>query len=282
MDEDGSFYDLDKLYTPKKVTMGHKAAALVMGDTHVRFVDPGVVKATFTNPDSMNAILRPEVLVFHDVLDFHSQNHHHKFKVFTKIAKHKGRKSSVEEEVQECADFVDSVVRDKQKAVFAASNHPDALARWIEDVDWKQDPENCVFYLKTALAMAESSAMHESGASHIDPFVYWMQQKLKRVRQCHFPARDESVMIAGIECSMHGDKGPNGSRGSIKGFGKIGVKSVIGHSHTPGAMDGVYQVGTSSKLKLEYNSGASSWMHCHCVVYPNGKRSLLWIIDGSW
>jgi len=81
---------------------------------------------------------------------------------------------------------------------------------------------------------------------------------------------------------MHGDKGPNGSRGAIRGFGRIGVRSIIGHSHTPGVMDGVYQVGTSSRLRLEYSSGPSSWMHCHCVIYPNGKRSLIWIIDGEW
>lgn len=282
IDEDGSFYDLDSRYTASEVTTGHRAAALVMGDTHVRFVDPGVVKATFTAKDSMNNVLNPEILVFHDVLDFHSQNHHHRDKVFTKVAKHKFKKSCVEDEVDECAAFVDSVMRDDQRGVFAASNHPDALARWVESSDWKHDPENCVFYLKTALVMAESALMTKHGASRIDPFVYWMQQKLKRVQQCHFPSRDEPVMIADVDCGMHGDQGPNGSRGNIKSFGKIGVKSVIGHTHAPGVMDGVYQVGTSSLLRLEYNSGPSSWMHCHCVIYPNGKRSLLFIIEGKW
>ena len=47
-------------------------------------------------------------------------------------------------------------------------------------------------------------------------------------------------------------------------------------------MDGVYQVGTSSRLKLEYNSGPSSWLHTHCCIYPNGKRTLITIIDGQW
>jgi hypothetical protein len=220
--------------------------------------------------------------VFHDVLDFHSQNHHHRNKVFTKIAKHRFRKSCVEDEIDECATFVDSMVKDNQKAVFAASNHPDALARWVEDSDWKHDPENCVFYLKTALVMAESARMGESGAGCDDPFIHWMKHKLKRIKQCSFPARDEPVMIRGVECGMHGDKGPNGSRGSIRSFGRIGVKSVIAHGHGPGVMDGVYQVGTSSLLRLEYNSGPSNWMHCHNVIYPNGKRSLLFIIEGSW
>lgn len=282
MDDDGSFYDLDSLYRPDgTVTSGHCAEVLILGDLHERFVDPGVVRATF-GARGMVDVLQPSAVVFHDVMDFHSQNHHHSRKVFTKIAKHRGDRSSVEDEVDECAAFIDKHARDGQRIVFAPSNHPDALARWVEDSDWKDDPENAEFYLKTALAMAESARMSDTGASYIDPFVYWMRQKLGRVNQCEFPARDESVMIAGIECGMHGDKGPNGSRGAIRGFGRIGVRSIIGHSHTPGVMDGVYQVGTSSRLRLEYNSGPSSWMHCHCAVYPNGKRALLWVIGGKW
>lgn len=282
LDDDGSFYDLDCLYSEGGVTRGIPVAGLVLGDLHERFVDPNVVKATFTSKNSMLNILNPEAVVYHDVMDFHSRNHHHRHKPFSNLAKQMSQRSSVEDEIDECAAFVDRHAREGQRIIFAASNHPDALLRWVEDTDWKDDPENAVFYLKTALAIAMSVSMSGSGASYIDPFVYWMQQKLKTIQQCVFPGRDESVMIAGIECGMHGDKGPNGSRGSIKGFGRIGVKSVIGHSHTAGVMDGVYQTGTSSNLKLEYNSGPSSWSHTHCCIYPNGKRTLLWIIDGKW
>jgi len=281
MDDDGSFYDLDAMYSGDTVERGIPIEALVLGDLHERFVDPGVVRATF-GAGGMTETLRPKAVVFHDVMDFHSQNHHHARKVFTKIAKHRGDRSSVEDEVNECAAFIDRHAQDGQRVVFVPSNHPDALARWVEDSDWKEDPENAEFYLKTALAMAESARMSDSGASYLDPFVYWMRQKLGSAAQCEFPARDESVMIAGIECGMHGDKGPNGARGAIRGFGRIGVRSIIGHSHTPGVMDGVYQVGTSSRLRMEYNAGPSSWMHCHCAVYRNGKRSLLWVVDGHW
>lgn len=282
IDSDGSFYDLDCLYNADGVTRGIAVAGLVLGDLHERFVDPDVVKATFSRKNSIVNTVRPQAIVFHDVMDFHSQNHHHKHKVFTKIAKNKESRSSVEDEIDECAAFIDRYTLDGQRIIFAPSNHPDALARWVEDTDWKEDPENCEFYLKTALAMAISARMADSGASYIDPFVYWMRQKLARAEQCEFPHRDESVMLCNIEVGMHGDKGPNGSRGAIKGFGRIGVKSIIGHSHTPGVIDGVYQVGTSSRLRLEYSSGPSSWMHCHCLIYPNGKRTLIWIIDGEW
>lgn len=282
IDEDGSFYDLDNFYSGNKIKRNQALAGLVLGDLHERFVDPSVVKATFSAKDSMINVLKPKAIAFHDVMDFHSANHHHRKKVFTKIAKHRDKRSSVEDEVNECARFIEKHTKPDQRVIFVPSNHPDALGRWVEDTDWKDDPENCVFYLKTALAMAESAQMSESGASYIDPFVYWMSQKLACADRCEFPARDESVLIAGIECGMHGDKGPNGARGNVRGFGRIGVKSIIGHSHTPAVIDGVYQVGTSSRLRMEYNSGPSSWMHCHCFVYLNGKRSLNFIINGKW
>jgi hypothetical protein len=60
------------------------------------------------------------------------------------------------------------------------------------------------------------------------------------------------------------------------------VKTIIGHSHSPGIDGGCYQTGTSTPLRLDYNKGPSSWLNCHCVLYANGKRSLLPIIDGEW
>jgi hypothetical protein len=282
LDDDGSFYDLDSFYTAFGFSIGVPVAALVLGDLHERFVDQGVVKATFSDKLSMMNLLKPEAIVYHDAVDFHSRNHHHRLLPFTKIAKQKADRGGVEDEINECAAFVDKWAREGQRIIFAASNHPDALLKWVSETDWRDDPENSLFYLRTAVALAESAHMSPSGASCLDPFVYWMQQKLKTVHQCEFPGRDESVMIKGIEVGMHGDKGPNGSRGAIKGFGRIGVKSIIGHSHTAGVMDGVYQTGTSSNLKLEYNSGPSSWSQTHCCIYANGKRSLLWIIDGKW
>jgi hypothetical protein len=76
--------------------------------------------------------------------------------------------------------------------------------------------------------------------------------------------------------------GTNGSRGSINQYAKIGAKTVIGHSHSPGIRHGAFQTGTSSTLRMDYTRGPSSWAHCHCVIYPNGKRQLIFVIDGYW
>jgi len=63
---------------------------------------------------------------------------------------------------------------------------------------------------------------------------------------------------------------------------KTGKISLTGNSHTPCIEKGVFQVGTSTRLRLEYTFGPSSWLNTHAVVYPNGKRSLLHVIEGEW
>jgi hypothetical protein len=279
---DGSFIDLDHEYDGDKVTHVPQAAGLVMGDSHIRFIDPGVVKATFDAPDSIVKVLNPAEIVWHDALDFHSGNHHHRKKVFIKYGKYHAKRDNVEREVDEACAFIDRVTRLGVANVFVASNHPDAFARWVEETDPRTDPENAVFWAQTFEAMCKGTRWGESGPQTIDPFAYWAKIKLKTAKQAIFLARDESHGIRGIEATYHGDQGPNGSRGDLGGFGKVGVKTVIGHGHGPGQRDGAIQVGTSSRLRLEYNSGPSSWLHTHCVVYRNGKRSLINIIDGEW
>ena len=160
-------------------------------------------------------------------------------------------------------------------------NYDDFFARWIIDTDWRRDPDNAAFYLETAKMMVDSTKMTKHGTSYTDPFIYWVN-KLKGSSPIRCLARDESFNLSGIELSMHGDQGPNGSRGSRENLRRVGVKSIIGHSHSPGIEEGCYQSGTSTPLKLEYNSGPSSWLQCHVVLYANGKRSLLPIIDGEW
>jgi hypothetical protein len=59
-----------------------------------------------------------------------------------------------------------------------------------------------------------------------------------------------------------------------------GTTSLTGNS--PGIFQGVYQVGLSARRNLEYARGPSSWMHCHCLIYPDGHRTLIHIINGKW
>lgn len=279
--KDGSFMDLDKQYSGAECTSTGGIAALVMGDSHVEFMDPAVAEATF-GAGGIVKTLKPEFLVWHDVHDFYSRNHHHEGEAFINFVKHHTGSDDVEAMLDKTFEFIDVNTHKGVKNVFVPSNHPDALAKWVKRADWRSDPRNAKFLLRTALAMLDGAGMGDTGAHTICPFVYWAKKKMVGVDQAIFLRRDESFQVQGIELSYHGDAGLNGARGSRKGFSRIGVKVIIGHSHSPGICEGAYQTGLNCRLGLEYSHGPSSWLQTDCLVYKNGKRSLLNIINGEW
>ena len=65
--------------------------------------------------------------------------------------------------------------------------------------------------------------------------------------------REKDYKLHGVHIGAHGDKGNNGSRGSIQQLELSYGNAVIGHSHSPGILRNIWQVGTSTKLILDYN-----------------------------
>lgn len=271
--------DLDTRYTAHTVEKAPPALALVMGDTHVRSIDPLVERATFGSGGIIET-LRPERLVWHDLLDGYACNPHHRGDPFVAVAKAKGDGGDVRKEVEAAIEFVRKHTRDGIESIIVPSNHDAFLRRWISESDWKAAPHNAEFYLSTALEMVRNARLTEKGAEYPDPFcLHFAAAKVANARTL---AQDESYLCAGIELGMHGDIGPNGARGSIRNLRRIGTKSIIGHAHSPGIDEGCYQVGTSTRLRLEYNHGASGWLNAHCVLTANGKRQIIVIVDGKW
>lgn len=271
--------DLDTRYSPGKVGEAPAPLALVMGDTHVDSICPQVYKATFGKGGIVQT-LRPGNLIWHDLLDSYSCNPHHEGNPFNAVAKLKGQRGSVKEEVDRAIAFVRDNTPPATLSVIVGSNHNDFLRRWILRSDWRQDPLNAEFYLATASAMVQGTKLTTRGTEYPDPFTYWFRQA--KVPRTKVLDEDESFALAGVVLDMHGDRGPNGARGSIRNLRRMGVKSIIGHSHSPGIDEGCYQVGTSTRLRLEYNHGASSWLNCHGLLHVDGKRQLLFIVDGRW
>ncbi len=280
----GEFNDLNELFRADGSVVPQPIKGLVMGDMHVGSTDPSVVKATFGKGGIVRS-LNPEYLVYHDLFDGYSVNHHHGDNPFIEYAKHISGKGSARNEVMNAIDFIASNANLVKHSVVIPSNHDDFLRRWILSTDWRGDPENAEFYLETALAMLKSTKMTDSGTSYQDPFIYWLMKELgDRIEsgQIILPSSQQGFNIAGIAVGMHGDAGPNGARGSIRNLRRIGMRSYIGHGHSPGIDEGCWQVGTSTYLRLEYNRGPSSWMQTHGVIYESGKRSLINMIDGDW
>lgn len=278
---DGSFYDLEARYDPERIVHTEQVKALVMGDTHRDFIDPGVEAATF-GPGGIIDVCKPETLVWHDVNDNYAVNPHHRHNPFNALAKSLGDREDARAELDRTMDFLVRKTAGR-KGIVIPSNHNDFLRRWILNSDWRElPPSNMLFYLQTATAMVEGTKLTSKGTEYPDPFVYWARQSFKGASNIEVLDVDESRVIAGIEVGMHGDLGPNGARGSVRNLRRLGTKSFIGHSHTPGIEEGCYQVGTSTRLRLEYNLGPSSWLNTHGLIYPNGKRALINLIEGCW
>lgn len=276
--DSGEFTDLTKRYSPNGSRPAPQPEAIVLGDTHVDFVDPAVEAGTF-GEGGLVETLQPKRLVFHDLIDSYAVNPHHAGNPFNLIAKLRADRLSAGAEVARAIQYVSSRTSSTRHGVVVSSNHDDFLRRWIVKADWKEDPTNAEFYLETALAMVKATKLGVGGTETPSPFAMLLSAAGANVTAL---AADESLVVAGVELGMHGDVGPSGAPGSIRGLRRIGTRSIIGHSHTPGIEEGCYQVGTSSYLKLEYNRGPSSWLNTHCILHADGKRQLINIIDGTW
>ena len=277
-----SVTDLDTRYYAGRVTKAPRPLALVMGDSHVDAIDPQVESATF-GPDGIVPTLKPRHLVWHDTLDSYAVNPHHNGNPFNAIAKMQAGRSSIEDEVRRACEFVRKRTTGDTISVIVPSNHDDMLARWIVAHDWRTNPVNASFYLRAALEMVKETRMTEIGTEYPSPFPMIFPSMVESMEGIRLLKPDESFTLGGIELSMHGDRGPGGARGSIRNLRRIGIKSIIGHSHCPGIEEGTVQVGTSTNLRLEYTVGSpSAWLNAHCILHDDSKRQLIVIVGGKW
>ena len=276
-DGHGKFYDLDKLYDGDKVTKGHRPEGFVSGDFHAKFVDPQVMRALWTDKDSLVRTLKPKAQVFHDVFDGYAISHHHRHDPFLRVKKHiNGDNDGLSEITCTLERLQECLLCDVN--YITKSNHDEHLARWLKETDWRQDPQNAGLYLETAAAYVRAIQKGEP----FDELEFWCN-RLGLAKKAKFLQRHNVVSIKDIIVSMHGDKGPNGSRGSTRAFNSIGSRSIVAHSHSPSIYKGCVQVGLSARYDLEYAIGSpSSWMHSSAIIYPNGKVTLINVIGGKW
>ncbi len=276
----GSFIDLDLEFSEDSVRKAPPALALATGDTHQRWIDPQVVKATFTDPTSMTKLLRPACIIWNDVLDFHARNHHHTKDWLTGFAKWKSGIESVREEVDDTIRFINKHTPAGRKSFVISSNHDRATARWLREADFRADPINAEYYLELAQMVMQTARRTAGGVAYDDPFILYARQFAKS--NVFYLEQGRSKVIYQVEYGFHGDIGPNGARGSTRNLSTIGVKVTKGHSHVAEIVDGCYSVGKSTG-PLEYEQGGpTSHTQSHVVQYANGKRAVLTIVRGQY
>lgn len=275
-DSKSEFYDIDMHITPKSVKKVNAIEAIVLGDEHVIENCPDVYRATFEGPSSIVETCRPKYIVRHDVIDSYSVSHHHRQSPSIRYKKNLNGTDRLKDELAATAAFIEASTPSFSTSVIVPSNHHQHITKWLEEVDWKLEPWNARLYHEL---WAEWLA-HIDNGQPFHPFTWWMQQNCNA--NVIYLQDDYPFIVKDIYLGYHGDRGPNGARGNINSFSKIGAKTVTGHTHSPGIEKGAYQVGTSSKLNLEYTSGPSSWLNTHCLIHPNGKRQMINILWGDW
>jgi len=289
-EDDGSFYDLTDRYEEGKLTEGHRVTSVNFGDIHEAALDENVFKASWFdsyelgdsrwNPCLMTS-LKPRYQFFHDLLDFKFRNHHNRN---DHLWLSKMLNQSVSKELGSACKFLVDTARDYCESVVVSSNHDRAYNRWVREVDASEEPnlDNKIFLLWSQMEMF--SAVRD-GRGTPNMFALYANSRADlnlAIPRFKFLNPDESFKVGGVENGMHGDKGINGSRGSIKAYSKIGTKCTIGHSHSSGIYEGVYQNGCSRTLDADYSEGPSSWSHTHTVQYDNGKRTQLTLVNGRY
>jgi hypothetical protein len=268
-----------------KVTFGHRAEAINWGDIHEQELghDPEVI-ATSWGPGGMLDILRPKFQFGHDTFSFVSQNHHDRRRAHRVFEKYVLGQDNVGEELQRLAYFLTKTAhRDWCQFVMVDSNHDRALGKWLEEVDYRDDPQNAEVFLE--LQRRQYQAIRERDDKfHL--LEYALQQR--GVEKVRFLREDESFVICrdsagGIECGEHGHLGPNGAKGAPMVFVKMARRANRGHTHTAGIIDGQYTAGVKGRPKrFKYRKGPSSWTQSDIVTFGNGKRQIVTWWNDNW
>lgn len=291
--DDGAFQDLDACVRGGKVTRGHRVEQITWADIHREQLDPVVGRTCWgfdvetertVTDDNMLDVLRPRHQAFHDLLDFMARNSHRKDDHWHAHRMQVQGVERVDDANGKCARFLRQTARDWCTSVVVASNHNEQLHRWLRETDPRKDPINLRFWCQANDAVY---AAQEREDEAFDPFKWALERHDSiGLQDIVFVPRNGSYLVCqahgGIEIGLHGDEGPNGARGSAASLNKVAVRMNIGHSHSAQILDGVYQAGLCGLLDQGYNTGPSSWSHTQVLTYPNGRRTLVTIIDGKW
>ena len=279
-DNNARICDWDVMVENGHVTTGNEIEAITWGDIHVAYIDNDIADLAW-GKEGMLEQLKPRYQIMHDVLDFRcrtghtAKRHliHDRFKVY--IEGH----DSVEEELGDVAQFLTWASRDWCKTVIVDSNHDRFMMEWLRIGDYKNDPVNAIYFLEAQLYVYKSLAKDPKGDIGL---MRWAVGRFTGVQKnMIFLNQDESFVINDIEYGMHGDEGPNGSKGTARGQARMGRKMNRGHEHSAGIFEGVYTSGLTGLMDQGYNSGPSSWSHSHIITYKNRKRSVVTMWNGK-
>ena len=216
--------------------------------------------------------LHPKRIVFHDLFNGHSVNHHERNNNLSKAALWREKMHVLEEEVEHCLAELNFFARKFPDIEFliSESNHDLFFKRFIGEENFLEDGPNSIFACRMFIAMSEDRKTPTLRLA--------MEQVGEVAGNVRFLSEDEEYRVKGVGLDYHGHRGVNGARGTSASFSNYNLKMITGHEHTPKIHPNGMVVGTSTHLKLSYTKGASSWLNAHGLLYQSGKYTLLTLI----
>ena len=242
--------------------------ALVLGDWHVGDTCPKTRKASIALIES----LKPKRVVFHDLFNGHSINHHEQENHLSKARMWKQGIHVLEAEVRACLAelrFFAERFPDTEFLV-VESNHDQFLSKYVGESNFLEDGQNSVF--TCGLFVTVSNGTCKPVLQVAMELVGEIPSNVLMLKE------DEEYRVRGVGLHYHGHRGSNGSRGSGMSFSNNNLKLITGHAHSPAIYGNGLVVGTSTHLRLGYTHGASSWLNAHALLYSSGKYTLLTLI----
>lgn len=268
-DTDGSFVDLGLRYKGNS-KQKERPISLVLGDIHAGEHDPVAMRVW----KDIAKLTRPRYIILHDLFNGLSINHHLSQNQLAKvnISEHV---NTLEKEIAVTAQLLEEICSWVHDAVVVVveSNHNEWLSQYLTQNRWAFDTTNYKY--------AHSLIGH--ALNGFNP----LQASVDPHGRAKWLNRNDDLILAGIQHGVHGDKGANGAKGSAAGLEVTHGAISYGHVHTPGILRDAWAAGTSSKLRLDYNRGASGWLHSSILTYESvsggiGMRQLITSIEGRW
>lgn len=265
--DDGSFIDMGIQYNPDGTTEAVETN-IVLGDWHSGNTDPIAIEATARLCKELNV----KNLILHDFFDGESVNHHIVGYPLKQTARADSSRHILLDEIikgGEDINYLHSLI--SGDLVMVKGNHDEFLERYLDHGTFMGDHVN----QKLSIELA---AQRLNGVPPL-PYAYLKYGNINHPERIIWLERDDSYQIGGVELGVHGDLGFNGSRASLASLERAYGVGTFGHNHGAAILRQAWRVGTTTRLRLPYVRGPSTWTWTHCLQYQTGARQLINIIQ---
>lgn len=255
-------------YHPDGKLTTERLSGLVGGDLH-----PGHESAEALETFRMECELgRPRQIFLHDWIDGSHVNRHVRDRHLARNLQDTFK--SLREELE----YTQHVIYEKIakfapsdcEIIMVPSNHTDFITSYLDSGDYVRDSIRDNYRLGHEMIVDKLNGI-DPIATRIDP--------KGRLR---FPSPNEDIFCEGVQCNVHGHKGPNGAKGSPANLEGAYSAAMTGHTHTAEITHELYVVGHMSNPRHGYNNGASSWSITNGHIYTGGQRQLISTINGKF